>query len=82
MKVIFMGTPDFAVGALQAIIDAGHEVLLVVTQPDREKAEARKFSSLRLRNVLLSQELKYSSRLRLRHQKQWQNLRNMMRISS
>lgn len=41
MKVIFMGTPDFAVGALQAIIDAGHEVLLVVTQPDREKGRGK-----------------------------------------
>lgn len=41
MKVVFMGTPDFAVGALQAIIDAGHEVLLVVTQPDREKGRGK-----------------------------------------
>lgn len=41
MKVIFMGTPDFAVGALQAVIDAGHEVLLVVTQPDREKGRGK-----------------------------------------
>ena len=41
MKIIFMGTPDFAVGALQAIIDAGHEVTLVVTQPDREKGRGK-----------------------------------------
>ena len=44
MKVVFMGTPDFAVGALQAIIDAGHEVLLVVTQPDREKGRGKEVS--------------------------------------
>ena len=37
MKVIFMGTPDFAVGTLEAILEAGHEVLLVVTQPDKPK---------------------------------------------
>ncbi len=41
MKVIFMGTPDFAVGALQAIIDAGHEVTAVVTQPDKEKGRGK-----------------------------------------
>ena len=37
MKVIFMGTPDFAVGTLEAIIKAGHEVVAVVTQPDKPK---------------------------------------------
>lgn len=37
MRVIFMGTPDFAVGTLQEIIKAGHEVVLVVTQPDKPK---------------------------------------------
>ena len=34
MKLVFMGTPDFAVGALEAIIKEGHEVAAVVTQPD------------------------------------------------
>lgn len=37
MRVIFMGTPDFAVGTLEEIIRAGHEVVLVVTQPDKPK---------------------------------------------
>ncbi|MDO5402184.1 MAG: methionyl-tRNA formyltransferase [Eubacteriales bacterium] len=37
MKVIFMGTPDFAVGTLEALIKAGHEVVAVVTQPDKPK---------------------------------------------
>ncbi|MBQ8280545.1 MAG: methionyl-tRNA formyltransferase [Roseburia sp.] len=40
MKVIFMGTPDFAVGTLEAIIEAGHEVVLVVTQPDKPKGRS------------------------------------------
>lgn len=35
MRIIFMGTPDFAVGTLQALVDAGHEVVLAVTQPDK-----------------------------------------------
>uniref|UniRef100_UPI00405735EE methionyl-tRNA formyltransferase n=1 Tax=Agathobacter sp. TaxID=2021311 RepID=UPI00405735EE len=37
MRVIFMGTPDFAVGTLEEIIKAGHEVVLAVTQPDKPK---------------------------------------------
>lgn len=41
MKVIFMGTPDFAVGTLEAIIEAGHEVSLVVTQPDKPKGRGK-----------------------------------------
>ena len=35
MKIVFMGTPEFAVPSLQALIDAGHEIQLVVTQPDK-----------------------------------------------
>ena len=35
MKLIFCGTPQFAVPTLEAVIAAGHEVALVVTQPDR-----------------------------------------------
>lgn len=41
MRVIFMGTPDFAVGTLEAIIEAGHEVVLVVTQPDKPKGRGK-----------------------------------------
>ncbi|WP_017471837.1 methionyl-tRNA formyltransferase [Amphibacillus jilinensis] len=40
-KVIFMGTPDFAVPVLQQIINDGYEVVLVVTQPDRPKGRKR-----------------------------------------
>jgi methionyl-tRNA formyltransferase len=35
MRIVFMGTPDFAVPALRAVIDAGHEVVAVYTQPPR-----------------------------------------------
>jgi methionyl-tRNA formyltransferase len=40
MKIVFMGTPDFAVGALEAIINAGYEVTVVVTQPDKPKGRS------------------------------------------
>ena len=41
MKIVFMGTPDFAAGALQALIAAGHEITAVVTQPDKAKGRSR-----------------------------------------
>lgn len=41
MKIIFMGTPDFASGALEAIVKAGHEVAAVVTQPDKPKGRGK-----------------------------------------
>lgn len=41
MKVVFMGTPDFSVGALEAIIEAGHQVAMVVTQPDKPKGRGK-----------------------------------------
>ena len=41
MKVIFMGTPDFAVPTLEAIVKAGHEVVLAVTQPDKPKGRGK-----------------------------------------
>ncbi len=44
MKIVFMGTPEFAVPCLQAIIDKGHEVLAVVTQPDRAKGRGNKLT--------------------------------------
>lgn len=40
MRVVFMGTPDFAVPTLQALIDSRHEVVGVVTQPDKPKGRS------------------------------------------
>jgi len=45
MKVIFAGTPDFAVPALAALIDAGHEIVLVLTQPDRPAGRGMKLKA-------------------------------------
>ena len=41
MKVLFMGTPDFAVSALEALIQSEHEVVGVVTQPDKPKGRGK-----------------------------------------
>lgn len=42
--LVFMGTPDFAVPSLEALVHAGHLVRLVVTQPDRPKGRGRKIT--------------------------------------
>jgi methionyl-tRNA formyltransferase len=44
MKLIFAGTPEFARAALAALIDAGHEVALVLTQPDRPSGRGMKLT--------------------------------------
>ncbi|MCI9337806.1 MAG: methionyl-tRNA formyltransferase [Lachnospiraceae bacterium] len=41
MKIVFMGTPDFAAAALRALIRAGHEITAVVTQPDKPKGRSK-----------------------------------------
>jgi methionyl-tRNA formyltransferase len=41
MKIVYMGTPDFSVGPLEAMIKAGHEITLVVTQPDKPKGRGK-----------------------------------------
>ncbi|MCH5271777.1 MAG: methionyl-tRNA formyltransferase [Lachnospiraceae bacterium] len=42
MKIVFMGTPDYAVGALDALYRAGHDIVAVVTQPDKAKGRSDK----------------------------------------
>ena len=45
MRIVFMGTPDFAVGALEAILQAGHQVAAVVTQPDKPKGRGKEIQA-------------------------------------
>ena len=57
MKVVFMGTPDFSVGALEALVKAGHEVTAVVTQPDRQKGRSLEMSFSPVKECALRYEL-------------------------
>ena len=41
MKVVFKGTPDFSVGTLEALVEAGYEITGVVTQPDKPKGRGK-----------------------------------------
>ncbi len=44
MRVVFWGTPDFAVESLKAILKSKHQVIAVVTQPDKPKGRGKKFT--------------------------------------
>ena len=54
MKLIFAGTPEFAAVALRAIINAGHEVMLVLTQPDRPSGRGMKLRYSAVKEVALA----------------------------
>jgi len=54
MKLIFAGTPEFAARALQAIVDAGHEVALVLTQPDRPAGRGMALQPSAVKRVALA----------------------------
>ena len=57
MKVIFMGTPDFSVGTLDAIVEAGHEVVLAVTQPDKPKGRGGKMQYTPVKEAALKYDI-------------------------
>lgn len=57
MRVVFMGTPDFAVGALEAIVEAGHEVTAVVTQPDKPKGRGKEVQMTPVRICALAHDI-------------------------
>ncbi len=55
MKIVFMGTPDFSVGALKALVGGGYEVTAVVTQPDRPKGRGKAVVCSPVKEYALSQ---------------------------
>lgn len=57
MKIIFAGTPDFAASALAALIDAGHEIAAVLTQPDRPKGRGMKLTPSPVKTLALEHGL-------------------------
>lgn len=58
MKIVFMGTPDFAEKSLEAIYNSGHEILAVVTNPDRPKGRGMKMVSSPVKEFAISKNLK------------------------
>lgn len=58
MRIVFMGTPDFSVGALNALIEAGHEIAAVVTQPDKPKGRNMELQCPPVKEAALKHHLK------------------------
>lgn len=75
MKVVFMGTPDFAVGALEAIIEAGHEVVLVVTQPDRQKGRGKEVQYSPVKECALKHNIEVFQPLKIKEAAAVENLK-------
>lgn len=57
MKIIFMGTPDFAVPCLKALIDSAHEVIAVYTQPDKPKGRGHKMQYTPVKAIALENSI-------------------------
>lgn len=58
MKIVFMGTPDFAEESLKAIHEAGHEILAVVTNPDRPSGRGMKLTASPVKQYALEKNLR------------------------
>lgn len=57
LKIIFAGTPDFAVPALAALIEAGHHLVLVLTQPDRPSGRGMKLKASPVKELALQHNI-------------------------
>ncbi len=57
-RLIFMGTPQFAVPTLEALIQKGHRILAVVTQPDRPKGRGRKQVPSPVKELAVTHQIK------------------------
>jgi methionyl-tRNA formyltransferase len=65
-RLIFLGTPQFAVPSLQALLGAGEEVVAVITQPDRPRGRGQKVSPSPVKELALSHGLKVLQPVRLK----------------
>ena len=67
MKIVFFGTPDFARESLKALFDAGHEIELVVTNPDKPKGRGMKMIASPVKEFALEKGLKISQPEKVRN---------------
>ena len=57
MRILFAGTPPFAAAALEALADAGHEIVRVLTQPDRPAGRGMKLTPSAVKQAALARGL-------------------------
>ena len=75
MNLIFAGTPEFAVPALKALLDAGHTILAVYTQPDRPAGRGRKLGMSAVKEFALERGLRVHQPLTLKPESEADTLR-------
>ncbi|MGX5203489.1 methionyl-tRNA formyltransferase [Aliikangiella sp. IMCC44632] len=68
MKIVFAGTPDFAASALQALLDAGHQICAVYCQPDRPKGRGKKLQPGPVKQLALAQQIPVEQPLNFKSQ--------------
>ncbi len=66
MRILFMGTPDFAVPSLEALIQAGHEICGVFTQPDKPKNRGMKLQAPPVKECALAHDIPVHQPTKLR----------------
>ncbi len=71
MRLIFAGTPEFAAQALAALIAAGHDIPLVLTQPDRPAGRGMKLKASPVKALALEQGLHIEQPERLKDSESW-----------
>ena len=66
MRIVFMGTPDFAVASLKRLVEDGHDVAGVFTQPDKPKNRGMKLAFSPVKEYALSKNLAVYQPLKMR----------------
>ena len=75
MKIIFMGTPDFAAASLEALIDSRHEIQAVVTQPDKPKGRKGELTPSPVKVIAKREGIKVYQPLKVRDEEFVKTLR-------
>jgi methionyl-tRNA formyltransferase len=77
MKVIFMGTPDFSVPTLEALVHSEHEVIAVVTQPDKPKGRGKEIQMPPVKETALKYGIPVLQPVRAREESFIQQIRDL-----
>lgn len=77
MRIVFMGTPDFAVPSLQALIDAGHDVCAVYTQPDKPQGRKQILTAPPVKTLALEHDIPVSQPNTLKNEDEQARLREL-----
>lgn len=75
MRVIFMGTPDFAVPSLQKLIDGGYQVCAVYTQPDKPKGRGHKLQAPPVKELAMKHQIPVCQPATLRNEEVQEEIR-------